>query len=247
MENNNFTQKWDDAQKLFKEFKVVTFGNKKNLMKMIEYVAPEEILRYADFSNIKTIDKKTNESSGFSGTLFISNKRIFLFKPVSFGEAQYYEYPLEKVRSVSSRGNGLTGGNITFTTDSQAISFMLSYDKSVINKVAAILDGTIQNSLELRQTISIEEKTDDTFGVVDCPGCGAAQIVKIGTIEKCDYCDRPLTIEKPKANQQPTVTEFSSSISSSTVSAADELVKFKSLLDSGIITQEEFNHKKETC
>ena len=59
-----------------------------------------------------------------------------------------------------------------------------------------------------------------------CPKCGS---VDLQTLNKSDY-----ELEMKKAN---TV--------SSTTSSADELKKFKELLDDGVITQEEFDAKKK--
>lgn len=66
---------------------------------------------------------------------------------------------------------------------------------------------------------------------------------KIVDYSKCPHCNstdvRSLTKEE-FAKEQKTVSAENSS-----VSAADELKKFKELLDSGVITQEEFDAKKK--
>lgn len=49
----------------------------------------------------------------------------------------------------------------------------------------------------------------------------------------------------PMQNSTPTVTSAPTQTSVQTVSSADELRKFKYLLDAGIITQEEFDAKKK--
>ena len=49
----------------------------------------------------------------------------------------------------------------------------------------------------------------------------------------------------PMQNSTPTVTSAPTQTSVQTVSSADELKKFKDLLDAGIITQEEFDAKKK--
>jgi hypothetical protein len=238
MENHHFSEKWNAAQKLFKEFKVVTFGNKKSLMAMIEYVKQDETLLYADFSNIEIQDTQTREVIVFPGTLFVSDQRIFLFQPIPFSkERNIYEYSFEKLRSVSSRGNGLTGGNVTFATDEQKISFIVSYHASVIDRVTAIIDNVIETSCTLQKIAASE--TGVQIGTVHCGGCGAVFVTAVNTYVVCDYCDRPLVFEEEKASP------LSESRSSTPVaSVADELMKFKTLLDAGALTQEEFDAKK---
>ena len=54
---------------------------------------------------------------------------------------------------------------------------------------------------------------------------------------KVEECKEEWTTEQAKATQ--------SGVPASTISAADELKKFKELLDSGVITQEEFDAKKK--
>ena len=69
-------------------------------------------------------------------------------------------------------------------------------------------------------------------GIVDynrCPYCGS---IDVRTLSKEEW-----TTEQAKATQ--------SGVPASTISAADELKKFKELLDSGVITQEEFDAKKK--
>ena len=69
-------------------------------------------------------------------------------------------------------------------------------------------------------------------GIVDynrCPHCGS---IDVRTLSKEEW-----TTEQAKATQ--------SGVPASTISAADELKKFKELLDSGVITQEEFDAKKK--
>ena len=66
----------------------------------------------------------------------------------------------------------------------------------------------------------------DLPGMTKCPKCGSKDIV--------DATDED--IERSK-NPQPTVVQQ--------VSAADEIKKFKELLDLGVITQEEFDAKKK--
>lgn len=62
-----------------------------------------------------------------------------------------------------------------------------------------------------------------------CPHCGS---IDVRTLSKEEW-----TTEQAKATQ--------SGVPASTISAADELKKFKELLDSGVITQEEFDAKKK--
>lgn len=236
MDNSCFARKWDEAQKLFKEFKVVTFGSKKNLMAMIKHVRPKETLKYVDSSNITIVDKQTGKRTDFPGTLFISNERIFLYQPIPLSkETHHYEYTFEKLRSVSSRGNELTSGKIRIDTDEQEINFIVSYHASVIEKITAIINSVIETVVEIRQ-----EASGATIVSVECGGCGAVHVVEENTMVICTWCDRPLVF----SGESNTLAKQSSTPPTA-ISTADELMKFKALLDSGVITEEEFAHKKK--
>ncbi|MCL2079512.1 MAG: SHOCT domain-containing protein [Oscillospiraceae bacterium] len=242
MQNNYyFTKKWDEAQILFKEFKLVTFGNKKHLMAMIEHVKPEELLKYVDFSNIIIIDKQTMRKTAFPGTLFISDERIFFRRAIQMPNvASYYEYPFKTLRSVSSRGNGLTGGKIKFSTDEHEVTFLVSYHATVIARVTEIIDCVIKTAVEVQQKAL--GTTIATIAAVECGRCGAVNVLEENTSVPCEYCDRPLVFSRANTASEVLANQCNTQ---SAISAADELMKFKALLDSGVITEDEFAQKKK--
>ena len=93
-----------------------------------------------------------------------------------------------------------------------------------VSGVANALNG--QHAASAVNQANVQQRISQIVDYNKCPKCGS---VDLQTLNKSDY-----ELEMKKAN---TV--------SSTTSSADELKKFKELLDDGVITQEEFDAKKK--
>ncbi len=91
--------------------------------------------------------------------------------------------------------------------------------------------GAMSGNLLVMQTSSVaaNQNADKVIDFSKCPRCGSKDIRDL------DESEWPT--EQAKATQ--------GSAPASAVSAADELKKFKDLLDMGVITQEEFDAKKK--
>lgn len=97
--------------------------------------------------------------------------------------------------------------------------------RSSLIGVGEVLGGTSIGAQ--MATNRADDKLNQITDYTKCPHCNSTNVVKLS--------DKEWEAEQ-KALNQP---------SSSTVSEADELLKFKELLDSGVITQEEFDAKKK--
>jgi len=147
-----FANRWVEAEQLFKEFKVSTFGNKKILEGLISQVNSTETLKYIDPDNVVIENRITSEKTSFPGAWFVSNERVCVYQP--FGTEPYRDdFPVETLESVSAKGNGLTAGKVFLATDSDIITFSVSYKEETYRKIERVLDDLIQKALELRQDI----------------------------------------------------------------------------------------------
>ena len=105
-----------------------------------------------------------------------------------------------------------------------------SINNALIGGLSAI--GTIANAVG-----------GTMYGAVEMNKMSDRQMDKVRDFSKCPYCNSSdLTdITEEEFNQ----SSSSNTTPQATVSAADEIKKFKELLDMGVITQEEFDAKKK--
>jgi len=246
-----------DVKQLLKENMVITWGHRKNFARMEEEIRESEVLRYVDHSSYRINEKDSQETNDLSGTMFISDKRV-LFR-LGGTTRVISEFPVHTLHAVSMVGGPWKTERVSFTTDTKKVVFSVSNHRK---KIALLLDDTIKNALQLKREIEMRGTSKRVYEIYNCSGCGSAQIVVVGIIETCDYCSRPLLIEKvslPKPGEVnpaeegdglKTLGEEGLSmveedlLKQRGVSVADEIRKFKVLLDEGVITQEEFEHKK---
>lgn len=233
-----YVGQWEEAEKLFKEFKVITFGNKKTLTGLISQANNSETLKCVDPGNIIIENRTSGDRTFFPGAWFISNERVCLYKHGMLGtESNRYDYPLEALQSVSAHGNGIASGKIYLTTDTDLITLEVSYKEEVYRKVESVLNELIHGALDLRQNDCAKET--EQLGVAICSSCRASKILAKGAVSNCDYCRQPISLET-------SATSLSENqMTTSPASSADEIMKYKALLDMGAITEEEFENKKK--
>lgn len=130
---------------------------------------------------------------------------------------------LEKFKSEGAKMRCNVCGNI-FCYDMDDLKENKRLAKSAIWNAVGSLGGTYASSATQQQTAN-----DQLNRIVDysrCPKCGSRDLSE-ATDEDIARANAP------------------QNISAQQVSAADELMKFKGLLDMGVITQEEFDAKKK--
>ena len=130
---------------------------------------------------------------------------------------------------------GIYDGNTIIMGGFAAVAFT---NKRLICGQKALLMGSPTKVVNLEHINDVEK---DTFGVIDGKIYIDTLKDRIGFSFNKDVIDRmfPEILQLLESYKSP------SSPSSATISSADELKKFKELLDMGIITQEEFDAKKK--
>ena len=136
---------------------------------------------------------------------------------------------IEKKREIQEKGFrkkcAVCGKIICYTLEDLKENERLA-KQSVTDNVVAIF-GTLSGNYAA-SAVHQQTGNDNLNRIIDyskCPNCGSRDLV--------DITDEELAGINTQQNKQ------------STVSSADELKKFKELLDMGIITQEEFDAKKK--
>jgi len=181
-----------DVEKLIKLFKVKTFGNMKNL-EMLEFeIMPHEKLLYIAPTNIKIRNKLYAKEEKFPGTLFISDLRI-LFR-YAIRKIELREFPLLEIHSIASNGNGISGGNVSFCTKNERVDFLVSYKKEIFTMLETSLLREVEQAVKKFNNNESVYDPKKEYIVVDCPNCGALNILKKDIIRACEYCGQPQSL-----------------------------------------------------
>lgn len=231
----DFFQRLREAEVLYKEFRVNTFGQKRALDRVLQLANDSEVLKCVMPGNYRINEKATGKKiASDPGAWFVSDERVLLCYHEPLNKTHVYEYPVETLESVSARGNGLTAGKVQIATKDEVIIFTVSYKESTYRNIERVFNELIHGAFEVIQKKSQET---DNLTITVCASCKATKIFTKGTLSTCDYCRSPIRVETvPTSVIQPVF---------SGLSAADEIIKLKNLMETGIITQEEFDHKKK--
>jgi len=180
-----------DVKTLIKTFQVKTFGNVKNLEMLELEIRQDEKLLYISPTNIRMRDRTSHNIEFFPGVLFISDLRI-VFR-CGIGKVDVREFLLLDMYSVASKGNGISGGNVSFSTENMRIDFLTSYKKDIYMKVETVLSRTIENAVKNFNENNAVYDPKGEYTVTECHGCGAHNILRKNVIRACSYCERPLS------------------------------------------------------
>lgn len=172
-----------DIEKAIKEFGGHAVMNKKNIETLENMLFPNETVLFATATNISITTHNSKKQQKLPGFIMMTDQR-FLFSYKALLEHQVESISLRDVQSVSSMGNGLTGGHVKIESFTKSYDILVTYKKQNIQKIQMLFENA-RNSV----------------------------------------------LSPPKSNI-------------SSISVADEIKKFKELLDTGVITQEEFDLKK---
>ena len=182
-----------DVENLLKQYGIKSFGNKKNLEIAGELIRPDEKLIFITPTNIKIRKLGTDQSVNVPGVVFISDKRV-LFQQ-AFAYDTIYEFKLSEIHSVGAKSNGVTGGHISFCTEENRVDFLVTYKVEVAEQIRdtfiqaiAAADDIIPETTDAVPEAIPTEAPVKTAKVVECPGCGATNIVRINQVGKCEYC-----------------------------------------------------------
>ena len=205
----------------------------KDYLRLEKMIGTDEIPKYIEGgATLEVEDKETgNKQKSRTSLVFFSDQRIILFQGLSIWmrrEGRMFEFPLEELQGISATQKGMMRGSISFSTKAQKVTFSNLFGGSKATNIGRVLEEAFRRAYEISK-VGRE--------ILACPGCGASRIMIVGKIDHCDYCDRPLLVEKEdKPEEQATATTYS---------VADEIRKAKNMLDEGLMTLEEYERRKK--
>ena len=173
-----------NIEQILKKFEVKTFGNNKNIEKALDLINNDEEVLFISPTNLTVQNANIANEEMFPGVCILTNKR-FVFQYKMLFQTKTEVINVDNIDNISSEGNSITGGKITFNSLSKTYSILVSYKSSIMQLIVDTFEEAIKNA-------------------------------KNG---------------KNQTNQNSSV--------------ADEIKKYKDLLDAGAITQEEFDAKKK--
>jgi hypothetical protein len=200
------------------------------IMKVVEQLQSNEKLYVMTWnahcittSRVKGQKQKHYQES--HGVMFFSNRRFFYYRDPD--PAGWIQFPLSDIYTVAAhKGNYFDG--ISFRTPSLNVelSFMGKIDRKLFRDMVVHLAANAACP-SFTEGVSASELVPQ---VCECPGCGATVIIHFNSENRCEYCYRHVE----RQSRTPAQT------TSTTPSLADELDRYKSLLDNGTISEEEF-------
>lgn len=172
----------NDTIRAIEDFNIKTFGNQKNIEGAEALLYADERVLFVAPTNIVVSTINTRKKDKLPGVVFLTDKRlVFHFKALASFSTEIV--PLEEIRSLNCRGDGISGGHVEIHTLTKSFDILVSYKKDAIQNIQRVFESA-RNAV-------------------------------------------------PVPSGAPAVSE------------ADELAKFKKLLDDGVITAAEFEAKKK--
>jgi len=141
----------------------------------ISFILPNEHLYIFDWAtSCEVVDKNTGKAKKDSGVSYFTDKRF-----VYFGDDDIIDIPLEDICTVAAH-KGIIFVGVSFRTPNLDIKLTFNYvGKNVIKLVRDMIIY-----------ISANPKYAQPANVIVCAGCAATVIIHLGTIGKCEYCER---------------------------------------------------------
>ena len=211
------------ATKLEHDSKIGLWQNA--VLRVLELIRPYEFI-YAMTWNAHCISMTRDESQNYTeshGVVFFSNMRFLHYKD----PANIIEFPLSDIYTVESHSGSYFEG-ISFRTPTLHIQLTFAgeidrklFRDMIIHIAACAACPTFTNSTLEDETLS---------QICECSGCGATVIIHANVKTKCDFCGR---FAEKRPGKKPSA------------SSADEIKKYKELLESGVISKHEFETAKE--
>ncbi len=179
---------------------------------------------------------------------------------VSKGKQVFYSI----CKNCNARYQQITGGAYSYPTSLEQFSAVMDgkdssfTDRKYYRKCNACGKVYCYTDLDIKKNVEIAEKAkkEANMGILSALGGSGVEstmnrqrtddlLNQIVDYKKCIYCKSSHIEEISKEQYQAEEAKQAVPTGSSVSSAADELKKFKELLDMGIVTQEEFDAKKK--
>jgi DNA uptake protein ComE-like DNA-binding protein len=139
----------EDINQLLKKYNLKTFGFKMIFEAIESDILPTEKLFYIAPTNITIKNNRTFRKSRSPGVLFISDNRVFF----RTNQALTEEFTLTDIHTVAASGNGITAGQVSFSTRNEHITFTTSYRPSTLDEVKKNLNNAVTMAKHRNRTV----------------------------------------------------------------------------------------------
>ncbi|MCL2577222.1 MAG: SHOCT domain-containing protein [Defluviitaleaceae bacterium] len=195
------------------------------VVRVIALIKPNEFI-YAMTWNAHCVTLSRNEAEReykeSHGVVFFSNMRFLHFKD----PANIIEFPLNDIYTVEAhKGNYFDG--ISFRTPT--LHVQLSFAGAIDRKLFRDMVIHIAASAACPSFTEGMSESNILPQICECPGCGATVIIHADIKNKCDFCGRLVGKQEVQTTSN---------------SVADEIKKYKELMDKGILSEQEFEKAK---
>ena len=226
----------DDAKKLSRKQsgQATTLFSKGDINKAIALILPNEKIYFMEWAMYFNVtNTKTGEyiAGGSGNVIFFSDTRFFGMCTTT---GNVFELPLADIYTVATN-KGIIFSDISFRT--QELTIVLK--NSVANNIELIREMIIHiaaSATAKTQPVEMGIPSEQTL-INRCVGCGATLIIHSGTINKCEYCSR---LAEQEISPMPVAPQTASPATSPLDDVAEQLKKYKELLDMGAISVVEF-------
>lgn len=210
----------EDVEQALKEYKIKTFGNKKNIAALESRIPQDETVRFVTFANFTWPNPTYPDRPAMgTGALAITDNAVYVDNTALAApfEKTQETYSISDLQMASCKATGMTGAQFDFVfSDIHFIAAVGFYQKALSEKLFNLI---LELNTELKASASPE------------PGVSAAAAI-------------------PEFAPLNVIGRFSKAVmenmeKSPAIDVTEELRKYKSLLDDGVISQEEFNQKKQ--
>jgi len=165
-----------------------------------------------------------NDALESHGVVFFSNMRFLHYR----SPWEIIEFPLNKIYTVEAHKGYYFDGISFFTPDLHVqLTFAGAIDRKLFRDMIIHIAASAVCPILSSGAVYVSTM------VCECPGCGATVIIHENVRNRCDFCNR--LVEKRDLPPKKI-----------TNSVADEINKYKELLDKGAISEKEYEKAKES-
>jgi len=249
-----YVRSFDDAVRMGKMFgfKPSLIWSRDHAKKSLSHM-DEPVYIYSLYVHCRFTDRQTHSVQDLNRSVVFLTENKFVC--IDFDQNKKVEIPLGDIRSVANSIG--TSDGIYFRTQELNVDIVFIEKLKNLNLTRDLIIHLAANSTAFSPPTqpapdAPATRTDATSttslpsaksSVIDCVGCGAAVIIPPDTLGKCEYCDRPAA--KPQKVSRPISSPSAAPpIPTPSTNVADELKKYKELLDLGVISQNDFEVAK---
>jgi hypothetical protein len=195
----------------------------------IELLHPSELIFAMTWNaHCTTLTREAvKKSTDSHGVVFFSNMRFLYYR----NPANIIEFPLSEIYTVAAhKGQYFDGISFVTPTLNIEVTFAGAIDRKLFRDMIIHIAANAACPLFAAGATPADNRAQ----VCECPGCGATVIIHPEIQNKCEYCNR-LVQGQHIQEQSPLPTA---------TNVAAELQKYKTLLDEGTISAEDFEAVK---